>query len=195
MNEGSKSYYSTLGHKMLDSSGLLNQLKMIHEVCIKTVRLRADGRPKESMSFPAFKYESMVEQEWEESDFFMQISRRFLFLVFRFETNDTSKEPRRNLIFESAFFWSVPDEDRDIMEWVWTDTREKVLHEDFEHFIRASDKRLIHIRPHAQSSLDTHPFNGKCYVKRCFWFNDTYVQDIVEGGMHSSRSASSIHRS
>ena len=179
LNDRSKSYYSTLSLRMLGVTG-----KKVVEfeqagIKMKTVRLTIDGRPKESMSFPAFKYEEIAEQEWEDSDFYQQIDRRFLFVVFRFQTSRPGDEPRRSLVFDTAFFWSMPEEDLDVIRWVWMDTREKVLHEDFDHFIGSGSGRLVHVRPHAQNRDDTYPFNGKEYIKRGFWFNDSYVQRII----------------
>ena len=179
LNDKAKSYYSSLTLRMLGVTG-----KRVVEfeqagIKMKTIRLTLNGKPKESMSFPAFKYEKIAEQEWEDSDFYQQIDHRFLFVVFRFQTNKPGDEPRRSLIFDTAFFWSMPEEDLDVIKWVWMDTREKVLHEDFDHFIGSSNGRLVHVRPHAQNRDDTYPFNGKEYTKRGFWFNDSYVQRII----------------
>ena len=180
LNERSKSYYSTLSLRMLGVNGRKVQEFEQAGIKMKTVRLTIEGKPKESMSFPAFKYEDVAKQEWEDSDFFQQIDHRFLFVIFRFQTSKPSEEAKRSLVFDSAFFWSVPQEDLDIMEWVWMDTREKILHEDFDHFIGSGDNRLIHVRPHAQNRNDTYPYNGNNYTKRGFWFNDSYIKRIVE---------------
>ena len=180
LSDRSKSYYSSLSLRMLGVTGRKVVEFEQAGIKMKTVRLTIEGKPKESMSFPAFRYEELAEQEWEESDFYEQIDRRFLFIVFRFRTADPKSEPRRSLVFDSAFFWSVPEEDLDVMRWVWTDTREKILHEDFEHFIGSGDNRLVHVRPHAKNRDDTYPFNGREYTKRGFWFNDSYIQRIVE---------------
>lgn len=180
LNEGSKSYYSTLALRMLGVEG--KRVKEFDQAGIKmkTIRLKQNGKPKESMSFPAFKYVDVAEQEWEESEFYEQIDRRFLFIVYRFQTPKPQDEPKRDLVFEFAFFWSVPDDDMDMIKYVWTDTKEKILHEDFDNFIGSGEDRLVHVRPHAKDRDDTFPYNGREYTKRSFWFNDSYIQRIVE---------------
>ena len=190
LDDNPKQYYYTLTLAMM---GILhkNRVREFEEanIKIKTIRLRKDGSSKESMSFPAFRYEELVKQTWETSDFYEQIDREFFFPVFQFNTSDPSKESRKELMFKGAFFWSVPDNDFVVIEQVWNDTKEKVLEEDFDHFVRASDGRISHIRPHAQNSMDTYPYKGREYVKRCFWFNDKYIAEIVRKNLSDSRRA------
>ncbi len=187
LDDGPKQYYSTLTLAMM---GVKNKrrVKEFEEAGIKmkTVRLRKDGSSKESMSFPAFKYEELVEQSWETSDFYEQIDHEFFFPVFQFNTSNPAGESRKELTFKGAFFWSVPDKDFQTIGQVWEDTKEKVLREDFDHFVRSSDGRISHIRPHARNSNDTYPYNGKQYVKRCFWFNDKYIADVVRRNLPDS---------
>lgn len=180
LNENSKQYYHSLVMAMLGmgNSESVREFDQA-DIKVKTIRIRQDWKPKESMSFPAFRYEELVEQTWETSDFYEQIDREFLFPVFQFNTSDPKGEARKDLVFIGAFFWSVPDEDMPVIGSVWNDTKEKVLAEDFDHFVKKSDDRITHVRPHGRNSKDTYPFRGEEHVKRCFWFNDTYIGRIV----------------
>lgn len=189
LDDSPKQYYNTLTLAMM---GIFHK-RYVREfeeadIQIKTIRLKKNGASKESMSFPAFKYEELVEQTWDTSDFYEQIDRKFFFPVFQFNTNDTSKESRKELTFKGAFFWSVPDNDFEIIEGVWNDTKERILSEDFDHFIKASDGRISHIRPHGKNSKDTYPYKGKQYVKRCFWFNNNYIADVVKKNLFDSKT-------
>ncbi len=185
LSDGPKQYYFTLVLAMMGVRGKRKVLEFDEaNIKMKTIRIRRDGRSKESMSFPAFRYEELVGQTWETSDFYEQIDREFFFPVFQFNTDHPENEPRKSLRFKGAFFWSVPDADMGIIEGVWNDTREKILREDFDHFVKASDGRISHIRPHAKDSKDTYPYKGRQHIKRCFWFNDKYIQKIVRDNLH-----------
>ena len=188
LDDRPKQYYYTLTLAMM---GIFhkNRVREFEEanIKVKTIRLRKDGTSKESMSFSAFKYEELVEQTWETSDFYEQIDREFFFPVFQFNTSDPRKESRKELTFKGAFFWSVPDDDFVIIEQVWNETKERVLEEDFDHFVKSTDGRISHVRPHAQNSDDTYPYKGKEHVKRCFWFNADYIARIVRENLPGSR--------
>ena len=83
------------------------------------------------------------------------------------------------MTFRGAFFWYVPDEDFKVIQKVWEDTQISVINDDFEHFIGASQHRIAHVRPHARNKKDTYPFRDGHYTKRSFWFNDSYIKEIV----------------
>ncbi len=188
LDDTPKQYYYTLTLAMM---GIFhkNRVRELEEanIKVKTIRLKKDGTSKESMSFPAFKYEELVEQSWETSDFYEQIDREFFFPVFQFNTTDTKKEARKELTFRGAFFWYVPDDDFIIIEQVWNETKERILEEDFDHFVKSTDGRISHIRPHARNSKDTYPYRGTEHVKRCFWFNADYIAKTVSDNLPESR--------
>ena len=140
------------------------------------------------MSFPAFKYEELVEQTWETSDFYSQIDHEFFIPVFQFNTPDPRNEGRKELTFRGAFFWYVPDEDFKVIQKVWEDTQRKVSRMDFDHFIGAGDRRIAHVRPHGRNKKDTYPFRGGHYTKRSFWFNDNYIRGVIRENLDRLRS-------
>ena len=189
LNESSKQYYYTLTLAMLGVFGK-KHIKEFDEagIIIKTARIKLDGQPKESMSFPAFKYEELVDQTWETSDFHSQIDHEFFIPVFQFNTSDPRNEGRKELIFRGAFFWYVPDEDFKVIQKVWEDTKEKVSRMDFDHFIHASDRRIAHVRPHGRNKKDTYEFKGGHYMKRSFWFNDSYIRTVIKDGLDRLKS-------
>ena len=189
LSDRSKSYYRMLTNRILGVHG--NRVKEFEQsnIMVKTMRLDSRGIPKESMSFPAFDYAEIVAQDWEDSDLYDQINRKFLFVVFAFPDRNEDV-PRKDLVFRSAFFWSVPDDDVDIMRWVWTDTREKIRHKDFGNFTRHSDGHYIHVRDHGANSRDTVTYDGEELKKLCFWFNKDYLRDIVQNSMYGRSSSS-----
>ena len=63
---------------------------------MKTVRIRQDWMPKESMSFPYIRYNDIMKEEWEDSTFYSQIDHRFFTPVFTF-TRTPPEQPRKDL--------------------------------------------------------------------------------------------------
>ena len=49
----------------------------------KTIRVKRNGTPKESMSFPCFDYFELVGTPYEESDFASYMERKYLFVIYR----------------------------------------------------------------------------------------------------------------
>lgn len=188
LDDSSKGYYHTLILAMMGIRGKRYVKEFVQaNISIKTIRIKRNGTPKESMSFPAFRYETLVQQEWEESDFYEQLDREFFFPVFQFDLNNVDDVPRKDLRFVGAFFWSLPDSDFAIVGDVWEDTKQKIMEERFDDFVKASEQRIAHIRPHGRNKLDTYPYKGKEYTKRCFWLNSGYIEDVVKKGLKRKR--------
>ncbi|MGI6510063.1 MAG: MutH/Sau3AI family endonuclease [Erysipelotrichaceae bacterium] len=52
-------------------------------IVVKTIRIEENGKNKESMSFPTFKFKELVEETWEESTIYNYFeTTKFLFVVF-----------------------------------------------------------------------------------------------------------------
>lgn len=186
VSDKAKNYYRLLTNHMLgiQSKGTVKEFEE-SGIKIKTIRLYLSGKPKEDMSFPAFKASELIHQDWEDSDFMSDIDREFLFVVFGFPTKDVKNANRKDLIFKGSFFWSVPDKDLDQMRAVWYDTQTKIREGHFDDFIRIKDDRLIHVRPHARDKNDLDDYMR--IPKRCFWFNKKYVMGIVRDNLPKRR--------
>ena len=180
LKEDSKQYYNMLSLAMAGVIGK-KHIKEFDEagILLKTIRTYHNGKPKESMSFPYIRYDGMVGQEWEDSDFFDDLDHEFFSPVFSFSSEDYKSQSRKDLVFKGAFFWKIPDDDFPIIESVWMDTKNKVLAEDFDHFIGMKDNPIAHVRPHARDSSDKATFRGKEVKKLSFWLKDTYIQSII----------------
>ncbi|MBR4226301.1 MAG: hypothetical protein IKR86_05960 [Candidatus Methanomethylophilaceae archaeon] len=180
LNPSSKQYYYTLSLAM---AGVLRK-RHIKEfvqagIQFKTIRIKSNGKSKESMSFPYIRYDELAEQEWEGSDLFSQLDRQFFSPVFSFTLDDPSAQPRKDLVFRGAFFWTLSDEDMESVRGVWEDTRAKVLAGDFDHFVSMAEGRVAHVRPHARDSSDVAYFHGRPVRKMSFWLNGRYIEDVV----------------
>lgn len=179
-----KNLGSMIAFRMLNVKGNNAEEFVKANVVVKTVRINKNGKIKEHMSFPTFKFEELVNQEWEESDFYEYLSStKFLFVVYQENVNGYYE-------LDHAQFWNMPYEDlENEVKTVWLKTQETLknlpekLH-DGNHYISIfptqSENRVSHVRPHGRDSRDTYKLpDGREYPKQCFWLNNSYILSIV----------------
>jgi DNA mismatch repair protein MutH len=141
---------------------------------MKTIRLRKSGKPKESMSFPGFKYLDIVNEDWEDSSFFEKLEHKFLFVIF--QSDEFGKE-----VLLKAVYWNMPYEDRLEAKRVWEETKRRVAF-DASKLPGMSESRVAHVRPKARNGSDKLPTpQGDMQVKKCFWLNGSYISEIISG--------------
>ena len=89
----------------LETFGVLETEEFLKaNIISKTVRIEENGRIKESMSFPAFKYMDLITQEWETSDLRETLeSTKYLFFVFKKENDE--------YVFKGIKLWNMPEFD------------------------------------------------------------------------------------
>ena len=144
---------------------------------IKAIRLRPDGMPKESMSFPTFKYTEIINENWLDSELYETFSTtKYLFMIYQYLDDNT-------LIFKKAMFWNVPEKDLNTeIKRVWEDTVEKIKNNEYDDLPKISESPILHVRPHARNARDTYPtLDGKQAIKKCFWLNTSYIKQQIEG--------------
>ena len=127
---------------------------------------------------------------------------KFFFVVFK-ETDNGE------FVFSGTKFWSMPETDIDnVVQSVWMDTvntlkqgvqLKYVNGQVSNNFVKASAKRIVHVRPHAQKAsyiegdgnADELPvpaiwtnkpegFSDKWMTKQSFWLNNKYVLEQIE---------------
>jgi len=172
-----KSYYSIVTKEIIKKILGVEDLKVLEfekaNISIKTIRLDLKGRPKEAMSFPAINYKKLLEEDWESSEFYELLQRRYFFVVFQYDATD-------RLYLKNAFFWCVPVSDQDTIKKVWERTKQKVSIGDYDNFPKASDGKIAHVRPHALNSRDyADTPGGEKTVKKSFWLNQDYLQEEI----------------
>lgn len=163
------------------------------KIIVKTVRLKENNLPKEDISFSNFKYEEIVNQDWEDSDFKNVLEHKFLFVFFQFENE--------KLILRKVKFWNMPYLDLIEVEKVWAKTKQIVAKGDIVKEIKTNKKgkeirftnfpskkfsSISHVRPHAKNASDIFSLpkidkltKSKEYTKHCFWLNNTYVKNEI----------------
>lgn len=172
--KNAKNHYAILAAKMLGLKK--NKIEEFEkgDIKLKTISLNKNRTPKESMSFPAFKYNEIVKETyWEYSKLYEQFTKRFFFMVFQ-------KDAEGVLRFKKGMFWTMPAKDLKEAKTVWKETKKRI-NNDIDTFPKISENRVSHVRPHGQNKDDTHETpSGKHWTKRCFWLNAKYIKEQIE---------------
>lgn len=150
----------------------------------KTVRIEKNGKIKEHMSFPTFKYKEIIVEDWENSSLKNLFEeQKYLFVVFRYDENDV-------LRLDKIKLWNMPINVLDTyVKDTWEETV-RVIKEGVKIKIkgnRAFDNLpgpkfngICHTRPHARDSEDTYDLpDGRKLVKKCFWLDKEYILSII----------------
>ena len=143
---------------------------------IKAIRLRPDGMPKESMSFPTFKYTEIINENWLDSELYETFSTtKYLFMIYQYLDDNT-------LVFKKAMFWNVPEKDLNTeIKRIWENTVKKIKNNEYDNLPKISESPILHVRPHGQNKNDTYPtLDGKNSTKKCFWLNASYIKKQIE---------------
>ena len=155
-------------------------------ITVKTIRLNKNSKLKENMSFPTIRYKEIVNEDWEDSDFYNTLSNKFFFVVYQ-QTTDGSYRLR------SAFFWNMPNKDLEEAQRLWLDTKIKIQSGDFTHFGKIKESNVCHVRPHGQNSRDLMEApDGSMQKKYCFWLNRLYIYNIVTRHLVNQSKAETI---
>jgi DNA mismatch repair protein MutH len=191
LNMEAKSFYASLTKAIL-GIGTDKEIEEFEkaEITIRTVRLKENFLPSEDISFPTFKYEELLVQAWDDSEFKQTLERKFLFVFYQFEG--------KKLILRKAKLWNMPYQDILSAKKVWIRTKEIVAKGQivreikngirYTYFPNKAYNPVAHVRPHARNADDTFPLPVKDmltgkeeYTKQCFWLNSKYVKDEIFG--------------
>lgn len=155
----------------------------------KTIRIEENGRIKESISFPYFKYTELVNQDWETSDLKEELeTTKYMFFVFKMENGE--------YVFKGIKLWNMPELDIEtsVLE-MWKKTYNTIKSGNIvksiengyrtTNFVGMSENLVCHVRPHGRNAQDTCklPVPDKLtgateYTKHCFWINSSYIREI-----------------
>ncbi|MCD3196006.1 restriction endonuclease [Clostridium botulinum C] len=153
---------------------------------VKTIRINKNGSINESMSFPTFKFNEIINEQWETSELReMFLNTRYLLIIYKFDDND-------ELRLEKGMFWNIPHDDLEVeVRRVWERTVEtiksgiKVVRKEGKREINnlpgAKESRVAHVRPHGKNKIDTYPLpSGGEFTKQCFWLNKSYILEQIK---------------
>ncbi len=198
VDSSAKNVNEILLARMLNVNGKVAQTKefLNAQIIPKTIRIEANGRIKESMSFPTFRFTEIIEQSWEDSDLRNYLEpTKFLFVVFR-------KQAGCDYAFEKVFFWNIPYDDLQEVRRVWEQTVQTIkdgveivtVNEMTKNNLpKATQSSVAHVRPHGRNKDDVYPLpDGRLLTKQCFWLNREYIEKIVRENLNGYKIPSSL---
>lgn len=171
------------------------------DIEIKAIRVEENNSIEQSVSFPAFKFEQIYEENWRESELKDLTEKKFLFVFF--------KKNNGEYFLDKAQFWNMPFKDRNEVRRVWLNTKKQIqngnIFKDYAYdkkgeiryskkgnpirknnLPKLKDSNVCHVRPHGTDSTFTYPLPVEDrklktmeYSKQCFWFNANYVRDEI----------------
>lgn len=186
-----KNVNSMLISRMFNVKSKLSETEEFQKAKIipKTIRIEENGRIKESISFPYFKYTEIVNQDWETSDLREELeTTKYMFFIFKMENGE--------YVFKGIKLWNMPEIDIEtsVME-MWKKTYNTIktgnIVKSIENgirktnFVGMSENNVCHVRPHGRNANDVCklPVADKLtgateYTKHCFWINNNYIRKI-----------------
>ena len=187
IKENTKSLNSLIINKIL---GIKKDIKEIDEfkkagILPKTIRIESNGKIKESMSFPTFKFKEIVDEIWEESKLYNIVTNsQFLFIIFK------KYEGAEEYRLEKIQFWSMNDDDIEECRIVYEKTKEiikngvvitKEGNKIKNNLPSQKENNVMHVRPHAQDRDDSYELpKGGYLTKQCFWLNREYIMKVIK---------------
>lgn len=193
IDSSAKSINSMIISRMFNVKSKLGETEEFQKANIipRTIRIEENGRIKESISFPAFKFTDIVDQDWETCDLREELeTTKYMFFVFKKENND--------YVFKGIKLWNMPEMDIEISVMdMWIKTYNTIKTGNIvkyikngkrkTNFVGMSENEVCHVRPHGRDSRDTNklPVADKLtgaveYTKHCFWINNSYIRKIFE---------------
>ena len=194
INSNAKNINSMLISRMFGVKGKLSDTDEFKKANIepRTIRIEENGKIKESISFPYFKYTDIVKQTWEESDLKNELeTTKYMFFVFKNENGE--------YVFKGIKLWNMPETDIETsVKNMWEKTQCTIKNGDIvreissngrrkTNFVGMKDNLVCHVRPHGGAAIDVcelpvkDKFTGKKeYTKHCFWVNSSYIRGIFE---------------
>ncbi len=168
-----KSKYYNLAKAILKVEGEVIEEFEKADIQLKTIRIEENGSIREHMSFPQIKYLDIIREEWETSELYNILTKKFFFVVFQKEKGE--------YYLSKVKFWNMPADDIERMAEIWSDTQQKIHKGDFKNFIKISSGLIGHIRPKAKNAedlMETHLGTGE--QKKSFWLHSSYIKKSIE---------------
>jgi DNA mismatch repair protein MutH len=168
-----KNYNDLMTRRILGVKDKVLEFKRAN-ITIRSIKLEADGRLVESVSFPAFDPIALSkEDDWDESSVKEMFERRFFFVVYQLGPDGTKYLKR-------VLFWTIPHKDLQEVRKVWATTVERIRQGRYEDLPKIKDNPVSHIRPHGRNAQDkVIAPDGSMVRKQCFWLNAKYVAEQV----------------
>ncbi len=197
VGDTSKSRFERYVAGMLGARGKVNATEEFVKsgLELKTVRVEANGTIEQNMSFPYFDFQEIVDQEWEDTEFYQLLAyKKYLFAIF--ENNG------EEYVFKRIKLWHIPGQILDEEGYkVFSELKEVLLSGNIvrgfqtqkngktirlNNFPKSAANPYFHIRPHGEDGSDTNPLpvpdkmtGATEYTKQCFWLKKSYILQVI----------------
>lgn len=187
-----KVMWATILYRILGITGNNAEEFVKANIKIKAIRVEENGKVREHMPLPTFKFKEIADQEWEESNLFRLLSEtKYLFVLFY--------KKGHHYYLKKALFWNMNELDIDIVGEEWLIVKDTILNGvEFYHqpngtiknnLLGSSEGTIIHVRPHTSKSAyklndgyvrgdlkyaDQLP-DGQYMTLQSFWINKQYL--------------------
>jgi len=167
-------------------------------IVVKTIRLEPNETLRETVSFPAFNFIELVNEEWDDAEINEYLSEtKFLFVVFKKDSSYERYKKEKNYVgmdnhlsLYYSTFWNMPKADIEIdVKTVWERTQQVLLDgiiteqhgsRTFNNLPSSSENRVCHVRPHGKNKTDVLPLpTGGTFPKQSFFLNSHYIRDEI----------------
>lgn len=176
-------------------------------ITVKVIRIEKNGKLRECMSFPPFKYKELINEEWEESTLHNYFEEtKFLFVVFK-HTGDC-------YTLKGCQLWNMPYDDLNgavkagwekVVDTIRTgikfekkETRKGIIVKN--NLPNKKDNKIVHVRPHAhkryfefqdgtiigdgnRSDANQLP-DGTWMPHYSFWINNEYILAQLDSSLN-----------
>jgi DNA mismatch repair protein MutH len=146
-----------------------------------TIKMSPVGRdflPYEAMSFPAFRHEEIVDEDWQDSDMLARIEQMLIVPVAR----ETRATPLSEGVIGRPVFWRPSADQLSVIEREWTIFRDLIRAGKADQLPTEAQTVAVHVRPHGRDATDRDPTpDGGSQTRKSFWLNKRLVQKIVQG--------------
>jgi len=189
-NKKSKGYCSTVTRAII---GNISQRELLEfydsRTVIRTVRLDENFKPTQNISFPAFKFIDIANNDWDSSSFKSILEQNFFFVFFKYKENE--------LLLKRVVSWKMDKSDLLEAKKVYDRTREVIMNGAIvksisikgirkTNFPGSKFSEVCHVRPHAINTEDVLklPVNDTYtnlthYTKHSFWLNASYIKNKI----------------
>ncbi|KMY44026.1 hypothetical protein AC622_06985 [Bacillus sp. FJAT-27916] len=190
---GGKVSLVTIVNQLVKVNNLIEINQNIEKpIVYKTVRLKANGVPKESMSFEQIDFLKVHSENWDNSFLKRKFNETiFCFVVFVIIDN--------TLYFKGYKIWKMPNKLLETVVYNFWMHLKRILEEGVKirtvkrglktmkvnNLPNSSDNKVMHVRPKAKDSNDkTLLPDGQMITKQSYWFNASYVANILSDLNH-----------
>jgi DNA mismatch repair endonuclease MutH len=177
---GGKAYAAGVSRRIFGGRGFKTEIAEFRVMGLTPRVVRVDERryPYESTSFPAFRYDELLSEAWEDSDLLARIEYMLLIPL----VGAMKGTPQGSCRFAKPRFWRPSAADIDLIRQEWELFRIEIEQGKADRLAPASGTVAIHVRPHARNARDTDEAPGiGPIVRKSFWLNRLFVAQILRG--------------